>query len=108
MPKARGPAPQGPSHELRSAEVVVGAERLIVISYPTEEDDTALSPAEQSVVELVCRGLRNAEIARMRGTKPRTIANQLAAIYRKLGITSRVELAASRARRTCSSQARIW
>jgi DNA-binding CsgD family transcriptional regulator len=99
-PKARGPVPQAPSHELRWAEVVVGADRHIVISYRTEEDDAALSPAEGSVFELVCRGLRNAEIARMRGTKPRTVANQLAAIYRKLGISSRVELAAGRARRT--------
>ena len=52
-----------------------------------------LTPAEHAVAIDVLAGLSNAEVARKRGRSRRTIANQLAAIYRKLGIHSRVELA---------------
>jgi DNA-binding CsgD family transcriptional regulator len=40
-------------------------------------------------------GLSNAEVAIRRGTSPRTIANQLASVLRKLGVGSRYELAAA-------------
>jgi DNA-binding NarL/FixJ family response regulator len=39
-------------------------------------------------------GLSNAAIARARGRSPRTIANQLQSIYRKLGVASRAEMTA--------------
>lgn len=53
-----------------------------------------LSPAEHAVVRLALRGLRNVDIARTRGASPRTVRNQLAAAYAKLGVSSRTELAA--------------
>lgn len=52
----------------------------------------ALTAAEHAVAQLVLRGLSNSEIARRRHTSPRTVANQLAAIFRKLGVNSRAEL----------------
>lgn len=56
--------------------------------------ESELSPAEREVAALAREGLSNAEIARARGVAVRTIANQLASIFRKLGVGSRVELAA--------------
>ncbi len=49
-------------------------------------------PAESEVLRLVLEGLSNAEIARARGRAARTVANQLARLYRKFGVRSRLEL----------------
>jgi DNA-binding NarL/FixJ family response regulator len=54
----------------------------------------ALSAAERAVVAAALRGCSHAEIARERGSSPRTIANQLACAFRKLEVRSRAELAA--------------
>jgi DNA-binding CsgD family transcriptional regulator len=53
-----------------------------------------LSRAEGEVVRLALRGLRNAAIAEARGASPRTVRNQLASAYAKLGVGSRAALAA--------------
>jgi DNA-binding CsgD family transcriptional regulator len=53
-----------------------------------------LTEAEQAVTELVLDGFSNAAIARERRCSPRTIANQLSTVYRKLGICGRRELRA--------------
>lgn len=53
-----------------------------------------LTGAEHEVMFHAVRGASNAEIADTRGTSSRTVANQLASIYRKLGLCSRTELAA--------------
>lgn len=52
-----------------------------------------LTSAEKEIVVHVLEGRSNAEIARARGTSARTVANQLAAVFRKLGVQSRSELA---------------
>ena len=52
----------------------------------------ALSPAERQVARLAAAGLPNAEIARSRGSAVRTVANQIASAFRKLGVRSRLEL----------------
>jgi DNA-binding CsgD family transcriptional regulator len=59
------------------------------------ESYEALTQSERGVVRLVMRGWSNSRIAAARGTSPRTIANQLGAAYRKLGVQSRRELIAS-------------
>lgn len=51
-----------------------------------------LTDAEQSVALLVYAGQTNREIADARGVSTKTVGNQLDAIYRKLGVQSRVEL----------------
>lgn len=56
--------------------------------------DARLTQAERQVVAGVLDGRTNAAIAMARRTSCRTVANQLAAIYRKLGVSSRWELAA--------------
>jgi DNA-binding CsgD family transcriptional regulator len=53
----------------------------------------SLTSAERDVVRRVLGGASNAQIARARGSSPRTVANQLVSIFRKLGIFSRTELA---------------
>lgn len=56
---------------------------------PSERE---LTPAEREVAEHVFAGCSNREIAEQRGVSERTIANQLASIYRKLELLDRHEL----------------
>lgn len=51
-----------------------------------------LSPAEAAVVAQLARGLTNPEIARVLGKSPSTVKSQLASVYRKLGVRSRIRL----------------
>jgi DNA-binding CsgD family transcriptional regulator len=53
-----------------------------------------LTPAEREVVQLVASGCSNREIAQRRRASVHTVGNQLAAIYGKLGVSSRHELVA--------------
>jgi DNA-binding CsgD family transcriptional regulator len=53
-----------------------------------------LTATEREVAHLALLGHSDKEIASRRGTTRSTVANQLHAIYRKLGIASRAELAA--------------
>lgn len=48
--------------------------------------------AEQDIALAVYAGASNEEIARVRGVSEATVKNQLDRLYRKLGVTSRVEL----------------
>jgi DNA-binding NarL/FixJ family response regulator len=52
-----------------------------------------LTPAERVVVQRVLEGSSNASIARERRTTLSTVASQLRALYRKVGVSSRAELA---------------
>ncbi len=56
--------------------------------------DWKLSPAEFEVALLTVKGLRIAEIARLRDSRESTIKSHLSAIFRKAGVTSRTELLA--------------
>lgn len=53
-----------------------------------------LTPAEEEVLAFLLDGYDNASIAQARNTTARTTANQVASIFRKLGVTSRTELVA--------------
>lgn len=52
-----------------------------------------LSPREQQVAQLVCRGLTNREVARLLGTSAHTVRNQLHSLFERLGLSNRAELA---------------
>lgn len=85
-----------PPSALRSAEFVRGGVEYLVLSYdvgalPMPE---SLTPAEQAVVRQIVDGQSNAVIALARGTSIRTVANQIAAIFEKVGVSSRAELVA--------------
>lgn len=60
----------------------------------------SLTPAERDVARLVAEGLSNKDIAARLFTSPRTVQTHLTHIYRKLGITSKVQLAQQAARRS--------
>ncbi len=57
-----------------------------------EAPGITLTATELKVARAAMAGASNAEIARQRGCSARTVANQLASAYRKLGVTSRLEL----------------
>ncbi|HVY31314.1 MAG TPA: helix-turn-helix transcriptional regulator [Polyangiaceae bacterium] len=68
--------------------------RTLVLSYriPSTDWQSLLTSTEAEIAHDVLAGLSNAEIAGRRGTAVRTIANQVASIYRKLRVRSRLEL----------------
>lgn len=68
------------------------AHRLISLRRPDPRALEVLSPAEVEVVALLVEGKVRKQIAELRGTSKRTLANQLADIYRKLHLTGRVPL----------------
>lgn len=59
----------------------------------------SLTPAEAKVVNLAADGLTNPEIGARLYVSPRTVSTHLVHAFRKLGVSSRVELAALVARR---------
>jgi DNA-binding NarL/FixJ family response regulator len=78
---------------IKTKQVDLDGETYLVVEW-TPATVGSLTPAERSVAELVARGATNQEIARVRRTSTRTIANQIASILRKLGVSSRVAIAA--------------
>ncbi len=52
-----------------------------------------LANREREVCQLVRRGLTNREIASLLGSSPNTVRNQLSSAFRKLGVSTRAELA---------------
>jgi DNA-binding CsgD family transcriptional regulator len=67
---------------------------LFVHPLPAAVKIEGLTTAEEEVLLLLLDGHDNATIARIRGTAPRTTANQVASIFKKVGVASRAELAA--------------
>ena len=74
----------------------IGQSTFVVLSFPAPPRSAdrlaVLSPAERAIARAVAEGLTNRAIAERRGRTERTIANQIHAIYKKLGIEARVEL----------------
>jgi DNA-binding NarL/FixJ family response regulator len=72
---------------------------MIVLAFPIDDlaANATLTPAEHAIVTALESGKSNAEIARERGTSARTVANQIASVFRKLKVGSRAELVATRA-----------
>jgi DNA-binding NarL/FixJ family response regulator len=83
-----------PPHGLTACVFEIGGERLVVLSHPITNDAEGLTPAEQEVVDGALAGKSNRRIAVERGRSVRTVANQIASAFRKLGVASRSELAA--------------
>jgi DNA-binding NarL/FixJ family response regulator len=68
-------------------DYVVLTHRLAESALPAD-----LSPAEREVAQGILDGLTNAAIASRRKVSVRTIANQVASIFRRLGVGSRAEI----------------
>ena len=82
------PPPTLVAYELPTGEV------LFVHELPKIPEIALLTAAEQEVLTLLCSDRTTAAIAKLRNTSPRTISNQVANIFKKLGVRSRAELAA--------------
>jgi DNA-binding CsgD family transcriptional regulator len=98
---ARRKAPPGaaatePSERgsLRATAFAIDEQEYLVLSYPVAPiaSTSELTHAERDVALAFARGRSMRDIAAMRGTSTRTIANQIRAIYAKLGVGSRVQL----------------
>ena len=78
------------------AELAVSGEQLLFGAYPlvNKRHMEKLTDAERQVVAHLVAGSTNGDIARRRGTSENTVANQVYAIFLKLGVHSRAELAA--------------
>ncbi|MBI5489161.1 MAG: helix-turn-helix transcriptional regulator [Deltaproteobacteria bacterium] len=89
--------------DLRACRVSFAADEYVVVSFRSsvargaaaQPQDPMLTAMERVVAGAVVAGRSNREIAEARGTSVHTVANQLAAVYRKLGIGSRAELVAA-------------
>lgn len=79
------------AHMQRSLQLARGAFAEVV---EAQFDRWQLTPAERDVALLAIKGLSVAEIAKVRQTREGTIKAQSAAVYRKAGVTSRVQLLA--------------
>jgi DNA-binding CsgD family transcriptional regulator len=99
--ESRSPSRLVPStpEDLEAHSVEIGPDRYVILSFPVRADGppldlSRLTSSERDIVARVLRGQSTSAIAKARGTSPRTVANQLGAIYEKLGVRSRRELGA--------------
>ena len=85
-----------PSAGPRATRFRLAGDDYIVLSYPKADltAPAALTSTEQAVFSELLRGRSNRDIAESRGRAMRTVANQVAAIFRKLEVGSRTELVA--------------
>jgi DNA-binding NarL/FixJ family response regulator len=65
---------------------------IVSVRRPDLDFPVPLSNAERIVLQALAAGFSHAEISTLRATSPRTIANQIAAAFRKLGVSGRGEL----------------
>ena len=78
----------------------------MVVSFelPGKRLKAGLTTVEAEVLRMTVEGMSHAEIANGRGTSRRTVANQLGAIFRKLGVSGRSALRA----RVVQEESRGW
>src|SRR5258706_360202 len=94
------PSPAIPSTPtgLRYIEFAAAEGEMAIFTYPVAaSSEPALTTAERAVVAAILEGKSNAQIARERARSVRTIANQVASIFKKLEVGSRAELVATSA-----------
>jgi DNA-binding NarL/FixJ family response regulator len=94
-----------PLEAARLEELNADARWTISVEVPGGSFRARLSHAEWEVARLAIEGQAHVEIARARGTSVRTIANQLAAVFEKLGTFGRAELRAQAVREAAADAA---
>ncbi|MEV6301355.1 helix-turn-helix transcriptional regulator [Actinoplanes sp. NPDC051861] len=65
--------------------------RLVPDAGAGQAEHQPLSPREAEVMDSICRGMRNADIADLLQVRPKTVKNHVNRIFTKLGAGSRVE-----------------
>lgn len=90
LPKAELDPPSG----LRVSRFDLDQDEYLVLSYPTRplRLPADFTPAEREVTIAILHGFSNREIADARQVAVRTVANQVAAVFKKLDVCSRIEL----------------
>lgn len=73
----------------RQVAVASGAFETVL---ETHFDEWALTPSERDVAKLAIKGLSIADMAELRGTAEGTIKAHSAAVYRKAGVSGRLQL----------------
>jgi DNA-binding NarL/FixJ family response regulator len=86
--------PPEPPSGLTATSLRVGAQPLVLFSFPIPDAPEALTEAQRHVAELLAAGKTNREIAEARGTSTHTVAKQVASLLRKFSVSSRYELIA--------------
>jgi DNA-binding NarL/FixJ family response regulator len=82
-----------PTDVLACEDLYVGDTQLRTFSRPIVADwQRVLSQAERDIVAAALRGESNQQIADARRRSVRTVANQMASVFEKLGVRSRREL----------------
>lgn len=69
--------------------------RVVSVARPDLDLGPALSTAEYAVARLLVEGKSYAEMALLRGTSVRTVANQVASVFQKVGVSGRSEFLSS-------------
>jgi DNA-binding CsgD family transcriptional regulator len=89
-------AKRAPELERRASLIAAENQRFLrqTISAirPDKELSARLSPAEYEVTRLLVEGKSYAEMAVLRQTSARTVANQIASAFHRLGVSGRAEL----------------
>jgi len=88
-----GPPGDAVHEAARLTELVAGSGQELALLVPSAAPTADLTPRELEVARLVAAGLTNREAAERLVVSDRTIDNHLYRIYRKLGVTSREDLA---------------
>lgn len=86
-----------PPRGLRAHRFDVGPDAFVILEIPLRSPSApppceSLTDSERSVMRLMLEGQSNQQIAGVRRTAVRTVANQVASIFKKLGVGSRAEL----------------
>ena len=85
-------SPKPPPPNVKAYRVAGRDDDVIFVWRAAAPRQETLTDAERAVLELIVRGRSNREIADLRATSVRTVANQVATLLRKLGAASRFEL----------------
>jgi len=101
--------------DARLTRASLGSLRYYVLTLPPLDVDPwrRLSPAEREICALFLRGETHIGIARRRGTRPRTISNQISSIFHKFNVSGRVTLMGALIRREldelrCDEPSHSW
>jgi len=100
---AKSAAPSARAAKLVLAQNQQFLRQSITVSRPDNELSSVLSPAEFAVTRSLIEGRSYAEVARLRQTSKRTVANQLASGFQRLHISGRAELLCLLARQRAAS-----
>lgn len=91
----------GPPPDLRAWQLDLDDDVFVLLEWcpPEPVVSPELTAAEQDVLRGILAGASNRATAKRRRTTPGTVANQVASLFRKLGVHSRAELIARVVRR---------